>query len=70
MQRTRLGKVTTLKAMRRPESMATAEEEEDEDEEQEEVEEDEAAEEAGSKELFLLKISAPKGPKLTTGLHA
>lgn len=52
--------------MRRPESRAAAEEEEKEVEEVE----DEAAQGAGSKELFLLKTSAPKGPKLTTGLHA
>jgi hypothetical protein len=44
--------------------MAAVEEGEEEDEEEEE-----AAEGAGSKELFVLKTSAPIIPKLTAGLN-
>lgn len=81
-----LGRVTTLKAIRRLESMVTAgeimevgdeEDEEDEDAEnagadtEEEEEEDEAAAKGGEfKEPILLKISIPKGPTLKGKLHS
>ena len=42
----------------------------EEDEEEVEVVDDEVAEGVGSMELFLLKTSVPKVPKLTAGLHA